>query len=417
MIITKITLNQFRNYLDQEITTSPGINVFFGDNAQGKTNILEAVYLCTCARSHRTARDSDLILHDKDQYGVKIEFICQNGSTESVEIRFLDAVNGDAQRSRSLRQIYHNGLKLDRISDMMGLFHAVIFAPEDLMIVKEGPATRRRYLDLLISQIRPGYFVHLQQYNKIINQRNRLLKMLRDQGYGRGKNLDTTRLMQLDVWDDALTKEAVAVIKQRRIFTERIAEIAAKAQNDISSGKEQLNVKYKSVPGIDINTKDDQLAERLLRKLKSMLYDDIEKGSTQVGPHRDDLDLSLDGSSLKPFASQGQQRSAVLALKLAELIILREETGEAPVFLLDDVMSELDENRRNSLLENIHEAQVFVTCTDTEQIVKEFTYYENKSENNHSVDKHKWSFFKVVQGQVMPTSTYGEPHDKHCETG
>ena len=177
MIITKITLNQFRNYLDQEITTSPGINVFFGDNAQGKTNILEAVYLCTCARSHRTARDSDLILHDKDQYGVKIEFICQNGSTESVEIRFLDAVNGDAQRSRSLRQIYHNGLKLDRISDMMGLFHAVIFAPEDLMIVKEGPATRRRYLDLLISQIRPGYFVHLQQYNKIINQRNRLLKM------------------------------------------------------------------------------------------------------------------------------------------------------------------------------------------------------------------------------------------------
>jgi DNA replication and repair protein RecF len=397
MIVKKIQLNQFRNYEVQEIMASPGINVIYGDNAQGKTNILEAIYLCACARSHRTARDTDLIFHQSGQYAVKVDYDCLNGSSESIEIRYFDAIIGDPQRIRPVRQIYHNGIRLDRISDMMGLFHAVIFAPEDLMLVKEGPSTRRRYLDLLISQVRPSYFIHLQQYARILTQRNKLLKELREQGFGRKKKPDATCALQIDVWNDALAREGATLIRQRQNFCDRIAQIALTAQHKISSGKEELYVKYRTIPGIDTNNSENEIYISYLEKLKTMVCDDIDKGLTAAGPHRDDLELSLDGSGLKPFASQGQQRSAVLALKLAELTILREDTGETPVFLLDDVMSELDESRRTSLLENIQNAQVFVTCTDAEQLVHEIS---KNSENNKDMTETGLSFYLVEKGQV-----------------
>ena len=397
MIVKKIQLSQFRNYEVQEILTGPGINVIYGDNAQGKTNILEAIYLCACARSHRTARDADLIYNQSGQYAVKVDYDCLNGSSESIEIRYFDAIIGDPQRIRPVRQIYHNGIRLDRISDMMGLFHAVIFAPEDLMLVKEGPSTRRRYLDLLISQVRPSYFVHLQQYARILTQRNKLLKEMRDQGFGRKKKPDDMCALQIDVWDDALAQEGAALVRQRQLFGERIAKIAQAAQKNISSGKEELYVKYRTVSGIDPNKDEKEICHSYLEKLKTMVCDDIEKGLTVAGPHRDDLELSLDGSGLKPFASQGQQRSAVLALKLAELAILREDTGEPPVFLLDDVMSELDENRRTSLLENIQKSQVFVTCTDAGQIAKELL--KNSEEDAEKINS-AITFFRVEDGQV-----------------
>ncbi|MDD2440509.1 MAG: DNA replication/repair protein RecF [Eubacteriales bacterium] len=398
MIVTHINLNQFRNYKEQEIAASPGINVFFGDNAQGKTNILEAVYLCTCARSHRTAKDSDLILRQTDHYAIKVDFKSCNGSSESVEIQYLDAVAGDEQRNRAIRHIYHNNMRLERISDLMGLFHAVIFAPEDLMLVKEGPATRRRYLDLLISQVRPSYFLHLQQFARILAQRNKLLKDLREQGFGRQKPLDEARKIQLDVWNDTLAKEGAAIITQRMCYSERIAQIAMDAQVSISSGKEQLYVKYRSITGLSPDKDENEIVSLYASKLKSMVCEDIEKGVTGQGPHRDDLDLSLDGSGLKPFASQGQQRSAVLALKLAELVILKQDTGETPVFLLDDVMSELDEKRRTSLLQNIDDAQVFVTCTDARQVYDEMI--QKKAGDEGSKSERPYAFFKVENGQV-----------------
>ena len=398
MIVTQIKLNQFRNYQEQEIAASPGINVFFGDNAQGKTNILEAVYLCTCARSHRTARDSDLILRQADQYAVKVAFDSCNGSAESVEIHYLDAVPGDEQRSRAVRHIYHNNMRLERISDLMGLFHAVIFAPEDLMLVKEGPATRRRYLDLLISQVRPSYFLYLQQFSRILAQRNKLLKDLREQGYGRQRPLDDVKQMQLEVWNDTLASEGAAIIYQRLLYTDRIAKIAMDAQVSISSGKEQLFVKYKSIAGLAQNTSEKEIYSLYVSKLKSMVCEDIEKGLTGQGPHRDDMELSLDGSGLKPFASQGQQRSAVLALKLAELVILKQDTGETPVFLLDDVMSELDEKRRASLLLNIEDAQVFVTCTDAQLVFNEMI--KKTPVSGEAGAERPYAFFKVEQGHV-----------------
>jgi DNA replication and repair protein RecF len=400
MMIRKIELAQFRNYEQQAITTEPGINVFFGDNAQGKTNILEAVYLCACARSHRTSRDGEMIRHTADHYFVRLSFVNQNGSEDEIEIEYFEAVPGDPQRTRSQRIVRHNGQRLERIGDLMGLFHAVIFAPEDLMLVKEGPATRRRYMDLLISQVRPTYFLRLQQYTRHLMQRNKLLKDLRDCRVGGQVVLDEAAALQLDVWNHSLAEQAAGLIEQRLLYARRIAELAGKAQLKISSGKEKLYVKYRTIPGVKPEMSRNQIYNIYYEKLKSMIYDDIDKGTTGYGPHRDDLELSLDGDGLKPFASQGQQRSAVLSLKLAELAILRQDTGEAPVLLLDDVMSELDENRRNSLLENINDAQVFVTCTDAQQVVREIRREQLYAA---AIDENlnQFTFYRVEQGGVL----------------
>ncbi len=399
MIIREIELTDFRNYERLSIDVDSGINVFFGDNAQGKTNILEAIYLCACARSHRTARDSEIIRHLSDHYKVRIVYTNQNGSEEEIEIEYLEVVSGDPKRSRSQRIVRVNGLKLEKIGDLMGLFHAVIFAPEDLMLVKEGPATRRRYLDLLISQVRPSYFVNLQQYTRNLLQRNRLLKTFRDNRVFGQKSLDEQSLLQLDVWDQALAEQAAGLIEQRMIYAIRISESAAIAQDRISSGKEVISVRYRTIAGIRPKMNRDQIINIYYEKLKTMINDDIDKGITGIGPHRDDLELLLNGEGLKPYASQGQQRSVVLSLKLAELDILRRDTREAPVLLLDDVMSELDESRRISLLENIKDAQVFVTCTDAQQVVNEIRR-DHLNTNRQGDDNSQFSFFKVDQGTV-----------------
>lgn len=394
MYIRNIELRQFRNYTRETIRVQPGINVFFGDNAQGKTNIMEAVYMCACARSHRTARDSELIQHSENFYSIFIEYTNNNGSEESIEISYLDTVRNDPQRSRAMRVVRHNELKLDRISEMMGLFHAVIFAPEDLMIVKEGPSTRRRYIDLLISQIRPSYFLALQNYSRILSQRNRLLKDLREKCQGR--KLSEKQETQLDVWDISLAEQAAAILQQRQIFCRKICELASTSHSYITSEKEKLKVKYRTFTAYDPNLKLKEISELYYNKLKSMIYEDIEKGLTTYGPHRDDLELSLNGSGLRSYASQGQQRSTVLSLKMAELEILRQETGESPVLLLDDVMSELDENRRISLLDNIKDAQVFVTCTDPDQVLREI----KNERGQEDAGQNRFSFYQVTAGKV-----------------
>lgn len=400
MIIRSIELADFRNYEHQLIETDPGINVIYGDNAQGKTNILEAVYLCACARSHRTSRDSDLIRHGTGRYQVKLAFTNQNGSEDELEIEYIEALAGDPQRTRSQRIVRQNGLKLEKISELMGLFHAVIFAPEDLMLVKEGPATRRRYMDLLISQVRPSYFLNLQQYTRLLLQRNKLLKQLRDKGIGRQSSLDDQSRLQMEVWNEALADQAAALIEQRMIYAGRISELAGEAQSKISSGKEKLYIRYRTVAGIKGEAKSVEIKKIYLEKLNATMTDDLDRGTTGIGPHRDDLELSLDGDGLKPFASQGQQRSAVLSLKLAELAIIRQDTGEAPVLLLDDVMSELDENRRVSLLHNINDAQVFVTCTDARQVVREIRQEKHMAELEAD-NAHFFSYFEVSHGCVQ----------------
>ncbi len=389
MQVSTIELTCYRNYREQSITVQSDINVFFGANAQGKTNILEAVYLCACARSHRTSRDGDLISQGEDQYGVKITFMTRDGQEETIEIRYYEAVLGDPLRTRAVRQIYQNGVKLDKISDLMGLFHAVIFAPEDLMLIKEGPSSRRRYIDLLISQLRPTYFQDLQRYGRMLMQRNKMLKDFRE-----SSNHDPD---QLDVWDLQLAECAARIISIRMIYTAKISEQAEKSHYSISSGKEKLNVRYKTITGISPKDSINELTEKIYKKYKTNVYEDIQKGITSLGPHRDDLELLLNQEPMKPFASQGQQRSAVLSLKLAELEIITQEIGERPVLLLDDVMSELDADRRRCLLASIDQAQVFVTCTEASHVVSEIQQADQISRQFH--------YFEVQDGKVSESSS------------
>ncbi len=407
MLIRSIHIENFRNYRRLELSVEPSINVFFGKNAQGKTNIIEAIYLCACVRSHRTSKDRELIFHGEQSYKIQLDMLahryrqilnCNNekiGSSsdemeydESLSISFLEAQETQEGLKKARRIAEHDHVPLERISEFVGLFHAVIFAPEDLLLIKEGPSVRRRYMDLLISQVRPCYFHDLLIYSKMLQQRNRTLKMLRQKHAIH--TLTSTEESELEIWDYPLAETAARILSERILFSERIKLISKEKHEQISHNTESLFVKYKTVSGIltdDIlenpYSHTEEIQNILLARWKDTHQDDYEKGITGIGPHRDDLELSLDGDGLRAFASQGQQRSAALALKLAELTILREETGEMPVLLLDDVFSELDEERRACLLSNIGDAQVFITCTDRSFIEREFsgqskmiTFYE-----------------------------------------
>lgn len=430
MYITSIHICNFRNYRRLDVSVEPSINVLYGENAQGKTNLIEALYLCACARSHRTAKDRELILHGESQYTVEI-VLAPHGDTsrnegdravapslssndrkspshtnyeETITLTYQDASDGVSGPIKPKRIAYQDHVPFEKISDFLGLFHAVIFAPEDLLLIKDGPSVRRRYLDLLISQVRPRYFHDLSTYSRLLQQKNKTIKNLRQR-----KSLHTlteAEISELEIWDYPLAEAAAGILVERILFIERIRRIAGEKHEQISGGKEHLFVRYRTVPGLltdEIQT--DPSGERtvirdfLLSRWKSSEQDDYEKGSVTYGPHRDDLELSLDGDGLRAFASQGQQRSAALALKLSELKILREETGENPVLLLDDVFSELDASRRACLLRNIEDAQVFITCTDRTFIEKELTEVDTDTADGNG---KPWNitFFRVEDGAV-----------------
>lgn len=361
MYITRLHLENFRNYARLDLDFRDGRTIFIGQNAQGKTNILEAVYLCSCARSHRTGKDRELIRQGADSYRVELDFCRRPGLTETISIAYQD--ENKALNLKKSREILYQGAKLEKISELFGLFHAVIFAPEDVFLVKEGPAARRRYLDLLISQIRPSYFADLQLYQHILNQRNKLLKQLRE----RGTRVSDAELY-LSVFDEQFVACAARIVEQRQIFIEQIEAIAASALTTISEGREALKLRYHAPSGLNPRDGVERLSGQLLERLRRSLDDDLAKGSTQHGPHRDDLEMSLNDILIRPYASQGQQRSVVLALKLAELKIIEAESGTAPVLLLDDVMSELDERRRANLQLALLDHQVLLTGTDADAL-------------------------------------------------
>jgi DNA replication and repair protein RecF len=385
MQVERIELIGFRNYENLDIRVYPGVNVLFGDNAQGKTNILESIYMCACARSHRTSRDTDIIRHEDDFYSIKLSY-ANKVQQEEIVVSFQNADPKTLERARATRTVLHNGMRLPRVADMMGLFHAVIFAPEDLMLVKEGPASRRRYLDLLISQIRPTYFSDLQAFTRALSQRNALLKRIRETRSGSVED------PELEVWEDAMSESGSRLIHARQQVSARIMEIAAREHARISSDTESLVVRYRTVSTVREGDSQREIAEKFRARLRLAAREDAEKGMTSQGPHRDDLELGLDGEGLRPFASQGQQRYAVLALKLAELQVLEEETGEPPVLLLDDVMSELDSRRRNALIEGMGSAQVFVTCTDAAHVGGDMKELAARGRGMH--------YFRVERGQV-----------------
>lgn len=414
MYITAIHLENFRNYRRLDLHVGPSINVFFGENAQGKTNLIEAVYLCACARSHRTSKDRELIFHGESYYKVKLQLNSRRRQLEyeigparyeeTLSLSFQDAGEATTGLMKARRIAEHDDVPFERISDFIGIFHAVIFAPEDLLLIKEGPSVRRRYMDLLISQVRPMYFFDLQTYSKILMQRNRTLKLLRQK---KGSQmLSDLEKSEVEIWDFPLAQVASRIIAERIVFAEKIRKFSKEKHEHISGGKESLAVRYRTVTGVlteaavtDPHTHIQEIEETLLNRWKTSVQDDYDKGNTSIGPHRDDLELSLDGDGLRAFASQGQQRSAALALKLAELMILREQTGESPVLLLDDVFSELDSNRRSCLLKNIEDSQVFISCTDRDFIEKELLD-SCESDPVCSIAGRQISFFEVLDGSV-----------------
>ncbi len=342
MNVTKLEVVSFRNIEEEIIEPCEGVNIIFGENAQGKTNLLESIWLFTGCRSFRASKDRELINFNSPKAKASLDFYGY-GREQNL---FLEIEKN--------RKYMLNGVKQTSASKIMGEFLAVVFSPVHLSLVKEGPSERRKFLDIAISQLKPKYAVTLSQYNKALSQRNILLK---DVAVHR-ELYDT-----LDIWEERLAFYGSEIIRQRIGYVNKLSAFAQEIYSGISKGKERFEVLY----GENCTTGGENKQE-IYESLKSLLFasrkNDIITGSTSIGPHRDDLIIRVDGLSARSFGSQGQQRSAALALKLGEAAVVKDFSGQQPVALLDDVMSELDESRQNYILNHIKNWQVFITCCD-----------------------------------------------------
>lgn len=412
MIIKKINLTNFRNYGRLDIEVGPSVNVIYGNNAQGKTNIIEAVSVGSSVVSHRTSKDKEMIKFGENEY--IIDLLCHDevyGSDVQLQAGYYTEKSEYNDKRAVRRILYHDGMVIPKISQYMGVCNTVIFAPEDLSIVKGQPASRRKYLNLLICKVSPSYYDMLGRTRKIIEQKNACLKSFK----GR---FDKSRENELEYWDFSIADLSAYLIMERFRYCELIFRKAAAHHSVISDGKENLKIVYSTITGsegvIKDSLKDDDifdqfiagtLSEGILAQIRASLSDmildrlrnerisDVEKGIYGNGVHRDDIDISLNGLSMRQYSSQGQQRSAALALKLAELEIIKDKTKSSPILLLDDVFSELDEGRRVSLLSGMNTAQIFITCTD-----RSFVENELSSIVTSNVDTR---FFKVESGKVI----------------
>ncbi|MGN0468610.1 MAG: DNA replication/repair protein RecF [Acutalibacteraceae bacterium] len=346
MNVTKLELSSFRNIEKEIITPCEGINIIYGDNAQGKTNLLESIWLFTGCRSFRNAKDSELINFNSPKAVLSLDFF-GSGRDQSL---FLEIEKG--------RKFMLNGVKKGSASKIMGEFLAVVFSPVHLSLVKDGPYERRKFLDIAISQLKPKYALTLSHYNKALAQRNILLKDIAFHS----ELYDT-----LDIWEERLAFYAGEIIRQRVGYIKLLSQFASEIYSGISSGKEKLEISYyQQCPAFSENK------EELFENIKDLLFasrkTDIASGFTSVGPHRDDLNIKIDRLSARNYGSQGQQRSAALALKLGEAAVIRNFSSQQPVALLDDVMSELDISRQNYILNHIKDWQVFITCCDPNSV-------------------------------------------------
>ena len=344
MKIETLSLRNFRNYESVTLAPHEGVNLFFGANGSGKTNLLEAVHYCALGKSHRAAGDRNVVRIGEAfaSCGVSVR---SGGVRREITVRLVP--NDTVRKAILLDQ-----KQIRRFSDMMGCLQCVIFSPEDLGLIREGPSLRRRYLDMMISQLNRGYFIALQQYRSGLEQRNALLKTLKTSS---GEN---TAL--LEVFEQAMAGPAAAIVAGRKKIVEVLAGLAGETYESISgSGREVFQVSYHSALRDEENPE-----EAFLRMQRENREEDLRLGMTSAGPHRDDLNLSLNRKSMKFFASQGQIHTAALSLKLAQMKVLRQLSGEPPVLLLDDVMSELDRERRMRLVREINDYQTFITCTD-----------------------------------------------------
>ena len=344
-MIRYLQLEHYRNYESLELDLSPSIQIFYGKNAQGKTNILESIYFASIGRSHRTQDDSDLISWGQNQARIDLE-TARFGVPR--RLRF------NLSRGRSTR-IFSNELPIRR-SDLIGRLKTVLFSPEDLSLIKGSPNLRRRFLDIELSQASPKYYRDLIDYRHVIDSRNLILKRIREKSSRKLKDM-------LEVWNEEFVTLATRIVQRRIDATQRFSTIAAEFHSQISGGEEDLQIKY-HIHGA--RGKIENYEEWIISYIESNRENEIYRGSTEIGAHRDDLRFSINEVNAKNFSSQGQQRTAALSIKLAELEFLNEESGEYPVLLLDDVMSELDSNRRRQLLDFLlkRKIQTLITATD-----------------------------------------------------
>ena len=350
MKINSVKLNNFRNISSMELHATDGVNVIYGENAQGKTNILEAIWLFTGCKSFRGSKDTEFIKFNEDFAKINLDF------SDNVRNKKSEIIIGNKKKN-----VYLNGVSLRSSSELIGSFYAVIFSPSHLSLIKDGPSGRRRFLDTALCQLKPSYAEHLAGYRRALLQRNALLKDL---------HLSPQLYDILDSLDDQLSRYSSAVISERLKYIEILSQYSKQIYAGISENKEYFNVTYSRNDITDINISVNDLYNLELERIKNARKEDVLYKTTTIGPHRDDIDILINNVSARSFGSQGQQRSCALALKLGESEIIKKITGETPVALLDDVMSELDEKRQDYVLNHINDRQVFLTCCDPSQVLR-----------------------------------------------
>ncbi|WZX99815.1 DNA replication/repair protein RecF [Bacillus sp. FSL W7-1360] len=352
MYIRSLALASYRNYSQLSVSFDPGINILQGENAQGKTNILEAIFVAALAKSHRVVKDKQLIQIDKTFARVNVKV---SKRTQDVELDFILSHKGKHGKI--------NGLQQRRLSEYVGNLNVVMFAPEDLALVKGSPQVRRRFIDMELGQMSPIYLQHLTQYSQVLKQRNVLLKKLQVQ------TTSSSLMMMLDVLTEQLIIEAAVIMHKRAQFLQQLQQWAQVIHEKMSRKQEILKLRY--LPSVEVSDKENlsKIKEELHSAYKQKKMLEVKRGITLFGPHRDDMAISVNEMDVHTYGSQGQQRTAALSIKLAEIDLIYAETGEFPVLLLDDVLSELDRHRQSQLLETIdNRVQTFVTTTTTNEL-------------------------------------------------
>lgn len=332
------------------------MNIFCGENAQGKTNLLEAMWLCSGCKSFRGTRDKDFIGFDRDIANIKLNF--------KDKVRPQEIFFAVARENIRDKKVLLNGVKLSLLSKLFGTLKCVIFTPEDLELAKGSPDNRRSFLDLCIAQIKPSYISAINKYDALLSQRNALLKEI---------SMERSPVESLDVWDEQIASTGSYISVLRNTYTKKLNFFTDRMYYSLSGEKERLSLTYSSSVFQNLDDRMDykgEMAEEYLKKLKANIRDDVRSGFTQIGIHRDDVITKINGLNSRDFGSQGQQRSVAIVMKLSQALILLDETGEAPVILLDDVLSELDLNRQDFILNHINNMQLFVTCCDASQVLR-----------------------------------------------
>lgn len=347
MKIRSLELQNFRNYDKMKIEFSDGINIFYGDNAQGKTNLLEAIYVCSTTKSQRGSKDAEMINFSSEEAHIGME-IDKNSVFHKIDM----LMKKNKRKSAAI-----DGIVISKATELYGNVNIISFSPDDLGIIKNGPSERRRFVDMELCQLDKVYLHNLINYNRTLNQRNTLLKQLSL----KSENMDT-----LSIWDEQLITYGNLIIDARRKFINELKELVRVIHFDISGGLEELDIEYLA----------DVEEDMFMKKLISSREKDILFGTTGIGPHRDDIIFSINNNNVRKFGSQGQQRSSALSLKLAEIEFVRKKINDTPILLLDDVLSELDRSRQTQLLNRINNIQTVITCTGLEEFVNNRIDYD-----------------------------------------